>query len=121
MAHKKLSTTQIDNLKLMVVEGVYPEDIAHYFNIAVSSVHNYKNRFKIQGLKFPTVRGKRPSGAIKPADVIKNNHQFSPGINIQPEKHHTDHFKVMINGVLVEISAGVKYISIEKEHMEIRF
>lgn len=45
-------------LQKMVMKGVYPDDIAKHFNIAISSIHNYKNKFKKEGLKFPSIKGK---------------------------------------------------------------
>ena len=71
MASKRLSATEMDEMRKMVVQGVSPEDMSKHFNIAISSVHNYKRRFKQDGLEFPTVRGQRPTGNVtKPFDDI---------------------------------------------------
>jgi transposase len=130
MANKRLSTDQVEEMKAMVVQGVYPEDIAQHFHIAVSSVHNYKNRFREEGLQFPSVKGKRPSGAISPTDSLaKVREQMKPdsnrtsttGSSVVGVMNNTSTYKFIINGVSVEIGDGAKSVNIGKDSMEIRF
>jgi UDP:flavonoid glycosyltransferase YjiC (YdhE family) len=117
MAHKRLSVEQIQQMKQMVQKGTSPEDLANHFQIAISSVHNYKKRFKTEGVKFPVVRGKRPTGSIDDTKLNNNNYntigQFKNDI--------TDGYKFIVNGVSVEISAQAKKVSIGKDSMEINF
>jgi hypothetical protein len=116
MANKRLSAAQIQQMKQMVQSGVSPEDISQHFKIAISSVHNYKKRFKNEGVNFPTVRGKRPTGSVE-TNLGNNNHntirQFANQI--------TDGYKFIVNGVSVQISAQAKKVSIGKDSMEINF
>lgn len=130
MANKRLGTTEIDEMKNMVIKGVYPEDIAKHFDIAVSSVHNYKKRFKDQGVKFPSVKGKRPSDAIKPEDTLSRSKQDilktektkgSDIIGVVSSNQTTDHYRFIVNGISIEIGAGAKSVNIGKDYMEIKF
>jgi hypothetical protein len=117
MAHKRLSVEQIQQMKQMVQTGTSPEDIANHFKIAISSVHNYKKRFKTEGVNFPTVRGKRPTGSINPA-TLKNNNTTTIG---QFKNDIANGYKFIVNGVSVEISSQAKKVSIGKDSMEINF
>lgn len=133
MANKRLAPSQVEEMKNMVIQGVYPEDIANHFNIAVSSVHNYKTRFKEDGVKFPSVKGKRPAGAIKPEDTLTKSvkQTIRPDINLSKRNQtnitgvldgYSDNvYKFIVNGVSVEIASGAKYVNIGKDSMEIRF
>jgi transposase len=116
MANKRLSLDDIQQMKVMVQNSVAPEDIAKHFGIAISSVHNYKNRFKQQGLKFPDVRGKRPTGSVtvqsvNPVTELKKEIQVAAesGMNF------------LVNGVSVQVSGKAKNVNISKDHIEINF
>lgn len=118
MAHKRLSHDQVEQMKQMVKNGNAPEDIAKHFGVAISSVHNYKARFKADGVKFPSVRGKRPTGSLetvtavsKPMGQITSNNQ----------QINTEEYKFIVNGTSVKISGHAKNISIDKDSMEINF
>lgn len=117
MANKRLTPDQIQQMKSMVQNGTAPEDIANHFKIAISSVHNYKKRFKTEGVSFPTVRGKRPTGSV---DLPVRNHNNHNTIG-QIKSEHQDAYKFIVNGVSVEISAQAKKVSIGKNSMEINF
>jgi transposase len=110
---KRLSIEQIEHMKSLVQEGVAPEDIAKKFNVAVSSVHNYKARFKADGMTFPNVRGKRPVGEKK----LPEPKQVTGVI----QKTEDANFKFIVNGVSVQISAQAKSVNIDKNTMEIKF
>jgi hypothetical protein len=116
MANKRLSAEQIQQMKQMVQTGISPEDISNHFKIAISSVHNYKKRFKEEGVNFPTVRGKRPTGSIE--TTLGNNNHNTIG---QFKNQITDGYKFIVNGVSVQISAQAKKVSIGKDSMEINF
>lgn len=116
MANKRLSLEDIQQMKSMVQKGVAPEDIAKHFNIAISSVHNYKNRFKAEGIKFPDVRGKRPTGSV---DV-----QSKPIINTNEQAVTSSAdggMNFVVNGVPVKVSAQAKNVNISKNSIEINF
>jgi hypothetical protein len=98
----------------MVKQGVAPEDIANHFGIAISSVHNYKNRFKAEGLDFPSVRGKRPTGSVEV------NHT-SPGGSEVPIIKSTGEYKFVVNGISVQISSEAKDVRIDKDGIKINF
>ena len=123
MANKRLEMHQINEMKEMVAKGVYPEDIANHFGIAVSSVHNYKKRFKDEGLKFPSVKGKRPSNSLKPEDVLPKEKQVpnSSHNSIIGVVNGNESYKFIVNGISIEIGEGAKSINIGKDHMEIKF
>ena len=83
------------------------------YNTLQHFIHNYKKKFKEEGLKFPSIRGKRPTGAIdllsREPVVINNNPTTKNG------------YKFVVNGVSVEISAQAKNVTIGKDSMEINF
>jgi hypothetical protein len=113
MANKRLTAVEIQQMKTMVANGTAPEDIAKTFGMAISSVHNYKKRFKEEGLKFPNIRGKRPTGAVEiPSAKPATTRDLSSPQN---------GFKFVVNGVAVEISAQAKNVTIGKDSMEINF
>ena len=119
MANKRLSMEQINQMRTMVKNGTGPEDIAKHFNIAVSSVHNYKARFKSEGLNFPIVRGKRPTGSVEVDSPII---QKPVGQIRSPLTKVTDgRYKFIVNGTSVQISNNAKNINIDKDSMEINF
>lgn len=127
---KKLDTGQIEQLKGMVVQGVAPEDISQHFGIAISSVHNYKNRFRQEGIDFPSVKGKRPQGEVtRPAGAA---HYRASGVHTPNTSFHTpigstqphigdDSHRFVVNGVEIHISSDVKSVNIGKNSMEINF
>jgi hypothetical protein len=112
MAYKRLSLEQTKQMKAMVLNSVAPEDIAKHFEIAISSVHNYKKRFKQDGLQFPDVRGKRPTGSVENTPTVE------PPV---PVEKSAENYTFTINGTSVQISGIVKTINISKNGMEIIF
>lgn len=121
---KRLSIAQVDEMKQMVIKNVAPEDIAKHFNIAISSVHNYKARFKAQGVKFESQRGKRPKGTIPTvtASEPKVTREKSNQITGVFDTNTKDAFKFIINGVSVQISADAKSVNIiDKNTVDIKF
>lgn len=146
MAHKRLSTDQMEDMKNMVVKGVSPEDISKHFHIAISSVHNYKKRFKQQGLKFPVVRGSRPTGNVdlpssKTSKSLKDDldqveNMARQIVNLQesltkkskqsdPEVVQTSSvgvvqvYKVIINNKLIEIKGDVQNVLLKNNIIEV--
>lgn len=113
---KRLSIEQIEQMKAMVLKGTAPEDIAAQFHIAVSSVHNYKNRFKEEGLAFPNVRGRRPQRNLVDQTPVQKETKQITGV-VQDK----DHFKFIVNGVSVQVSANAKSVNINKDSFEVNF
>lgn len=123
MAKKRLSLEQVNEMKQMVQNGIAPEDIAKHFNVAISSVHNYKARFKSEGMDFPSVRGKRPTGSVenKNETTVRNHRPIG---QINPAKTNeikSETYKFIVNGTSVQISGRAKNININKDSMEINF
>lgn len=114
----RLSIAQIDEMKKMVLDNVAPEIISKHFGIAISSVHNYKARFKAQGLTFNSVRGKRPKPVEPTKDVVNGKNQVTGVFDTKSK----DSFKFIINGVSVQISAAAKSVNIiDKNTLDIKF
>lgn len=119
---KRLSVQQIAEMKEMVIRGEKPDDIAKHFNIAVSSVHNYKARFKAQGESVPNVRGQRPKGSVKPVAVSSTYQVERPNTrNTKTTKQTDDRFNFVVNGISVQISSQAVSVNIDKNKMEINF
>lgn len=119
MANKRLSLQDIELMKTMVSNGVAPEDISKHFNIAISSVHNYKGRFKADGLKFPDVRGKRPTGSIKiPSKQVYKLPEQEPHTITSSEQNK---YNFTVNGVLVQVTGVIQSVNITKDGIEVRF
>lgn len=124
MANKRLSLQDIELMKGMVQKGVAPEDIARHFNIAISSVHNYKARFKQQGVTFPDVRGKRPTGSVNVpsgSDVKTASPQREVSAQTTQASAMQSSMNFVVNGVTVHVSAEAKNVNISKDSIEINF
>jgi hypothetical protein len=119
MANKRLSLEDIQQMKSMVQKGIAPEDIAKHFNIAISSVHNYKNRFKQEGVKFPDVRGKRPTGSVEVQSktVTAPTQVSDESLAVAAQSG----MNFVVNGVPVQVSAEAKNVNITKNSIEIKF
>lgn len=121
MARKKLAEQQLEQLKKLVLEGKTPEDISKYFNIAVSSVHNYKKMLKDQGLEIPDIRGKRPVGIEKTTITPLYNSEALSEVNLEKINESGSFIKVSINNVTFYISDKAQTVSLEKNHLQVRF
>lgn len=121
MAKKRLSLEDIQQMKSMVQKGVAPEDIAKHFNIAISSVHNYKNRFKQEGVKFPDVRGKRPTGSVDMDNKTASASVATTEMNDKAATTMQSGMNFVVNGVPVQVSAEAKNVNITKNSIEIKF
>lgn len=116
MANKRLSLEDTEQMKKMVMKGVSPEDIAKHFKVAISSVHNYKKRFREQGVNFPDVRGKRPTGSVD-VTSIKDTKKTT----LTHQLTSQDSMNFVVNGVRVHVSANAKNVNISKDTIEINF
>jgi len=117
MARKKLEAAQLKKLEALVMEGKTPEDISKYFNIAVSSVHNYKRILKEKGLKIPDIRGKRPVGIGASAGVMTiTSPKSGPSVQSLGE-----FMKLAVNDVILYISPNAKAVTIHDHEVVVKF
>lgn len=122
MANKRLSLSQIEQMKKMVVHGTAPEDIANHFGVAISSVHNYKTRFKEQGVVFPSVRGQRPTGNIDSALGRANTPSSLPAVNSAGKNNaNAQTLTVVVNGVSVNVNGNAKEVIVNKDRVQINY
>lgn len=113
---KRLSLEDIEQMKAMVKNGEKPEDIAKHFGVAISSVHNYKARFKAEGLEFPNLRGQRPTGEVKTVQTkVKESKEVTPKTSTKKN------FDIVMNGVQISISGNAKTVNINPNRLEIDF
>ena len=123
MANKRLSLDQIEQMKMMVIQGTAPEDIANHFNVAISSVHNYKTRFKEQGVVFPSVRGQRPTGSVE--SKLGRIDQISPNSNLSlrsfPTSSQLNSLTVVVNGVTFIVNDEAREVIVNKNKVEIKY
>jgi hypothetical protein len=137
---KSLDVAQLDELKSMALEGKAPEDIANRFGIAVSTVHYHKGRYAKEGIQFPSVKGKRPTGEYT-APSAKNQHQGSAAphttraiigqVNsgLKPSHKGSEDdpdpslptYKFVVNGVSVQISGHARSVNILKDQIVVDF
>lgn len=65
MPYKRLDKeTELPKFIEMAKSGNNPKDIAAFFGIGISTVHHYKNKLRKEGINFPDVKGKRPTGEV---------------------------------------------------------
>lgn len=116
MARKKLEAAQLKKLEALVMEGKTPEDISKYFNIAVSSVHNYKRMLKEKGLKIPDIRGKRPVGfgAKSGVETITSPKSGS-------SDNVSEFMKLAVNDVIIYVSPNAKEVMIHDHEVVVKF
>lgn len=135
MANKRLSKEEIAQMKHMVLDGVSPEDMSKHFNIAISSVHNYKKRFKDEGLSFPMIRGQRPTGDINPPKrdlmkeldqverkanhMVNNSDSMLEAVSSMNNNNEVSDYKFFVNGKLIEIKGDISNIILKKNSIEI--
>jgi hypothetical protein len=139
MANKRLTDKQKEELKKLALKGVAPKDIADYFGIAISSVHNIKKQFTENGVKFPDVKGQRPTGNLgkaspsagKPQEVQPSgsfNNLAASVVPINAPQHNEPSLQiaasgldVTVNGVTVHVEPGAKNVTIAKGSINIDF
>lgn len=130
MANKRLTKEEINTMRQMVLDGVSPEDMSKHFSIAISSVHNYKKRFKEEGLDFPTIRGQRPSGDVhKPQrDLVQEldhveqrvKKMIDKGVSTPVIQDQSQcEYKFYVKGKLIEIKGDIANIILRKDTIEI--
>jgi len=111
MKGKKLSDDQVNDLKEMLLEGQTPQDAANHFNVAVSSIHNYKKILREQGIELPNVRGQRPRG---------NDSSITTTV-LNQDQSLNDFLVIKVQGVQVHVQNTAKSISVESNTITVRF
>lgn len=115
MARKKLDADKLEELKKMVLDGITPEDISKQFNIAISSVHNYKRTLRDLGVDIPDVRGKRPSKtAVQNGEPVTMFMQPKTSTSIKD-----DYIYLRVNNVDVRVHKSAKAITISDNNLSI--
>jgi hypothetical protein len=101
-----LTPDQISEMQKLLETGYTPLDISRYFEIGITSVHNYKNRLKEKGIVLPSVKGKRPQGLVP----LKDD-ELVTGKTI----------KVYINGVMFSVTGKPKSVIITEDNLEVTY
>jgi transposase len=118
MSHKRLNDAEKAELKQMVINGVAPDDISKHFGVAISSVHNFKKQLRDQGVNFPNVKGKRPTGVVAPSGSVKAQSSVAVPSARATTSTNTN---VIVNGVSYEVSAQAKKVIISKGEIRVDF
>lgn len=122
MARQKVSAEDMEQIKIMLQEGVKPEEIAEKFGVTPASVNNYKKKFRDAGMSFGS--GSKRGRKAKSASVSEDGEVSAPAPigQIGKGKGATSQaYRFIINGVSVEISGQARNINIGKNSMEINF
>ena len=118
MAKKKLSDANMKEMTDMVTQGKTPEEISRHFNIAVSSVHNYKRELKKKGVDIPDIKGKRPGDPYqrKPVRVIAQGN--TP---VKKDTTLSSYITVNINHCVFRVDSQAKEVTIGQDSLTVRF
>lgn len=118
MAKKKLTDQHMKEMTQMVTQGKTPEEISKHFNIAVSSVHNYKRELKKKGVDVPDIKGKRPGDPYKkkPTKVITEDTPVKSRTTLK-----SAYLKITINDVIIQVDGRAKNVVIGQDELHVRF
>lgn len=118
MAKKKLTDQHIKEMTQMVTQGKTPEEISKHFNIAVSSVHNYKRELRKKGVDVPDIKGKRPGDLYKkkPAKVIASNVPVKKDTTLK-----SPFLMVTVNDVVFKVDSRAKSVTIGQDELHVTF
>jgi hypothetical protein len=114
----RLTETELQDVKNMLLNGFTPADVAMHFNIAVSTVHFLKNGFKNEGVTFPNVRGQRPKNSGNASVDIINE----PRPVVVKDKLTADgstKFQLIFNGTRININSDALEVNVSKEGVEV--
>ncbi len=120
MSHKRLSQEQIEQVKQMAINGVAPQDIANHFEVAISTIHNYKKTFEQAGVVMPNLRGTRPRGFVGESPN-ENDETNTPAIVGKLTATGSSVYRFTLNGTRINISGDAKEINVTKEGVEINY
>lgn len=118
MAKKKLTDQHMKEMTQMVGQGKTPEEISKHFNIAVSSVHNYKRELKKKGVDVPDIKGKRPGDPYqkKPTKVIASNIPVKKDTTLK-----VAFLTVTVNDVVFKVDSRAKEVTIGQHELCVTF
>ena len=131
---KSVSIAQIEEMKQLIVQGIPPNKISEKFNISPSTVHNYKNKFRSEGLEFADIKGGRianpkpviltqqdkvfnqPSSTLAHSNVPSANNVAGavPSSQLISNTNSAQKNTFIVNGTAIRINTEVKSISIDK-------
>lgn len=104
--NKSLSVVEMSQLKEAVMNGEPPVDLSKRFNVGISTIHNYKTKFKQEGAVFPSVRGRRVT-----TGQLKNEHKITPVKTTNSIlNQHNNTF--IVNGIPISITSTAKSVNI---------
>lgn len=118
MAKKKLTDQHMKEMTQMVSQGKTPEEISKHFNIAVSSVHNYKRELKKKGVEVPDIKGKRPGDPYKkkPAQVIAEHAPIQKRTTLKSQ-----FLKLTINEIVFQVDSRARSVVIGQDELHVTF
>jgi hypothetical protein len=102
----------------MVTQGKTPDEISKHFNIAVSSVHNYKRELKKKGVDIPDIRGKRPGDDYhrKPVKAI------AAAVPVKKDTVlKSSYITVTVNDVVFKVDSRAKAVTIGQDELHVSF
>lgn len=103
----------------MVTQGKTPEEISKRFNIAVSSVHNYKRELRKKGVDVPDIKGKRP-GDIYQRKPVKALALAEP-VTKKDTTLRSSYITVTINDVVFKVDSRAKAVTIGQDELHVAF
>lgn len=111
---KLLSTTKVETLKEMALQGITPAEICKNLGCSISTVHYYKDKFrKAEGLRFPTLKGKRPL----PTHPFSQHPAPAPHAVSAPGRKDTEPtnqpLMMIVNGVSIQLAPGLRSIEMQ--------
>lgn len=120
MAYKKLNEKQLHTMKNLLMSGETPSAVAKLFNIGVSSVYNYRNAFRKEGLVFPVVKGKRPD-TIPPSNLenLQDTLEIGPMLDIIKSVDGS-YYRLNVNGTEFLIPQSAKKVTLDKGGLVIK-
>lgn len=119
MAKKKLTEQHIKEMTQMVTQGKTPDEISKHFNIAVSSVHNYKRELRKKGVDVPDVKGKRPGDPFQ-RKVVKAITAATPVVR-KSTTLKSGYISVTVNDVLFKVDSRAKSVTIGQDTLHVMF
>ena len=117
MASLKLTTEQEASLKQMLLAGATPEGIKQTFGISLSSAHNYRKRIEREtGIKFASVRGKRPSTGETASTDLPAQVYTTGGLMADPNDRI-----IRIQGLNIRIQGNTREVIISENGIDVIF
>jgi len=123
MAKKRLEGEALREFEKLVLAEKTPEDIARHFDIAVSSVHNYKRAMKERGIEIPNVRGKRPQGfAPRPVmpRFVRGDYPTEATQN-DSTSYGSGFIEFLVDGKPIMVPKNVKSIKMENNQVILEY